>query len=100
MPPIIDAAIRFMKSAPVQRYQRIGTRPRMVVVTVMKWALGNTIQKRLIIDPGIQGRVKLVEEKTLETMAARGKKVIDNRMPERVPDADKSTLPDTGVSPH
>ncbi|MBU1564621.1 MAG: phenylacetate--CoA ligase [Proteobacteria bacterium] len=44
-----------------------------------QWALGDTIQDRLVTDLGIQVHVKLVEEKTLETIDSKGKKVIDNR---------------------
>ncbi len=44
-----------------------------------QWALGDTIQDRLVTDLGIQVQVKLVEEKTLETIDSKGKKVIDNR---------------------
>ena len=45
-----------------------------------QWALSATIQDRLITDLGIPVQVKLVEEKTLERMDGKGKKVIDNRM--------------------
>ncbi len=44
-----------------------------------QWALADTIQDRLVTDLGIQVQVKLVEEKTLETIDSKGKKVIDNR---------------------
>lgn len=44
-----------------------------------QWALAATIQDRLVTDLGIQVQVKLVEEKTLETIASKGNKVIDNR---------------------
>ena len=44
-----------------------------------QWALAATIQDRLVTDLGIQVQVKLVEEKTLETIASKGSKVIDNR---------------------
>jgi len=42
-------------------------------------ALADTIQDRLVTDLGIQVHVKLVEEKTLEHIDSKGKKVIDNR---------------------
>lgn len=44
-----------------------------------QWALADTIQERLVTDLGIQVQVKLVEEKTIERIAGKGKKVIDNR---------------------
>jgi phenylacetate-CoA ligase len=44
-----------------------------------QWALGDTIQDRLVTDLGIQVQVKLVEEKTLETIDSKSTKVIDNR---------------------
>jgi len=44
-----------------------------------QWALSATIQDRLITDLGIPVQVKLVEEKTLERIDSKGKKVIDNR---------------------
>ncbi len=44
-----------------------------------QWALAATIQDRLVTDLGIQVQVKLVEEKTLERIGGKGKKVIDNR---------------------
>ncbi len=44
-----------------------------------QWALGDTIQERLVSDLGIQVLVKLVEEKTIERIDSKGKKVIDNR---------------------
>jgi phenylacetate-CoA ligase len=44
-----------------------------------QWALSATIQDRLITDLGIPVQVKLVEEKTLERINGKGKKVIDNR---------------------
>ncbi len=42
-------------------------------------ALADTIQDRLVTDLGIHVQVKLVEEKTLERIDSKGKKVIDNR---------------------
>ena len=42
-------------------------------------ALADTVQDRLVTDLGIQVHVKLVEEKTLEHIDSKGKKVIDNR---------------------
>jgi len=44
-----------------------------------QWALAATIQDRLVTDLGIQVQVKLVEEKTLERIGGKGKKVVDNR---------------------
>lgn len=44
-----------------------------------QWALADTLQERLISDLGIHVHVKLVEEKTLERIDSKGKKVIDNR---------------------
>jgi phenylacetate-CoA ligase len=44
-----------------------------------QWALAATIQERLVTDLGIQVQVKLVEEKTLERIDSKGRKVIDNR---------------------
>jgi phenylacetate-CoA ligase len=44
-----------------------------------QWALAATIQERLVTDLGIQVQVKLVEEKTLERIDSKGKKVMDNR---------------------
>ncbi len=44
-----------------------------------QWALADAIQDRLVTDLGVQIHVKLVEEKTLERIDSKGKKVIDNR---------------------
>ena len=44
-----------------------------------QWAFAATIQERLVTDLGIQVQVKLVEEKTLERIDSKGKKVMDNR---------------------
>jgi phenylacetate-CoA ligase len=44
-----------------------------------QWALAASIQERLVTDLGIQVQVKLVEEKTLERIDSKGRKVIDNR---------------------